>query len=175
MRGTSRDAVQTVFTLMMGVFVIYAIYSFGTEIFMAGAKINISGEAGSFMCFCKDADADAEIDCGNGMKIKCFKCDQVPVFGWCSSEQTLDVDKIQIYEKKIQVCYIVQAGTGNRIKISVNGEQIENKYYSVGKLECVDHEFSSETSVKQIKADSGTGSNMDRLILKWGLDSQASK
>ncbi len=172
MRATSRDITQTAFTLLLGVFVIYSIYFFGTEIFKSGARISISAQAGGYGCICRDADPNADIDCGNNLKTKCFECERA-FFGVCSNEQTLNVENLQIREKKIEVCYIAkESGFGKTgsvtTEVKINGAAISNKRDATDKQICIKHEFSSEISVKEVKADSGVGTNIDRLILKWG-------
>ncbi len=161
MRGTSKDVINTMFTIIFAFGIFFAIYLFGTTIFMRGSKITVSAfEAGG--CACVDAAPNAEITCG-GQKIICKPCSKVTL--GCHDTQEMNLKSAfgegGCYAKKIRVC----TNSGGSPIIYLNDLLIGSTESGQGK--CIEKEFEQSTSIDKLKAIAGVGQHTDRLTLEW--------
>ena len=169
MRGMSKDVINTVFTLVFAIGVIFGLYAFGTQIFERGAKVIISAfEEGG--CACVDAVANAEIICG-GQKVICNPCEKgeillpgakIPTFGCLDKQKIENFENILPYAvKKIRVC---THSDGNP---SILVDEILKGKIESGNDKCTDIDFSSPEKIKTVEVVAGVGKRTDRLAVIW--------
>lgn len=169
MRGISKDVINTVFTLVFAIGVIFGLYAFGTQIFERGAKVTISAfEEGG--CACVDAVANAEITCG-GQKVICNPCEKgeillpgakIPTFGCIDKQKIENFENILPYDvKKIRVCTHSDGNPAIFIDGILKGS-IES-----GNEKCVDIDFGSPIKIKTVEASAGFLKYINRLAVMW--------
>lgn len=171
MRATSRDVIATAFTLLIGVFVILAIYLFGTEIFKAGARFSISESSSGQGCACIGPTENGEMQC-RGEMIKCAVCNKVA--GYCSNAQKIDLEnKTQTIIKRI----IVKAGifkpggevSGHTINIFADGIPLGNIIGDcmLGSPCSKDFVFEQPARIKQLEVSAESGYQLQNLLVYW--------
>ena len=162
MRGMSKDVINTVFTMVFAIGVIFGLYAFGKQIFERGAKVTISAfEDGG--CACLDATANTEINCGS-QKVLCNQCEKakLPPFGCLDKQKIENFENILPYAvKKIRVC---THSNGNPA-IFVDG--ILKGAIESGNDKCADIDFETPKKIKIVEAEAGLSKYIDRLAVVW--------
>jgi len=172
MRGFSSDIIRAVTTLLLGVFVVYGLYTFGTEIFKAGARISISTSESGEECACASNDVSYKIKC-SGKIVDCRPC-EVGETGLCKNTQNIvlrDISPVNLKKLKVCASEFTQAGRSIKpINIFTNGNLLGSMS---GNCEvntapcCKEFSFSSLREVKVVAADAGTGSSLQILEAYW--------
>lgn len=162
MRATSRDVVATAFTLLIGLFVVIAMYMFGTGIFQAGARIDISGTNVEQSCACVSEFAKDKTACG-GKTFACMECEKDELKK-CKNSQTVKFEASEntsFTSSGIYVCAnIFKAGDdakSHTVGIYVGGSfigQITKPYCMPC---CQEFLFDKPKEVKEVRATASAG------------------
>ncbi len=157
MRGTSREVTQTALTLILGVFVVLAIYTFGSLIFKAGARITVTQVPEGAGCACVAESADAKMECIGEQKA-CSPCAKEN--NKCKKEQSIDVESEITYAiRDVEATAFV-----SKADMYVDGEKVKSCSFTLPFCS-MKHSFAAAKKVKEIKVTSD--SEIKMLSVFW--------